>query len=213
MCRSSLRTPHQVHYSHADGGCCQQAVGLEPLYRVPGVRVMPSLIPKGPPMPDSMRGSGGAGMLPWGAGPVLRPPIGAGGPGGGMGPMGQYGMPGGNLVGMGGPYGMSYYSGPSHTSGGPVHGPGHHAGSGAVDPLSQGAPAPSPFAARHQQLPSPGAGSDYGGYGSRGGSDVGASPGPRLGGEAHTPGRGPQSEQACSEPQLQQECAGQQRAV
>ncbi len=151
-------------------------------------------------MPDSMRGSGGGGMLPRGAGPMLRPPLGASGPSGGMGP-GQYGMLGGSLVGMGGgPYGVGYHGGPNHLIGGPMHGPGHHAGPGTMDPLGQGAPAPSPFAARHQQLASPGAGSDYGGYGSRGGSDVGASPGPRLGSEAHTPGRGPQSEQACSEP-------------
>ena len=183
------------------GWCCQ-AVGIEPLYRVPGIRVMPSLIPKAPTRMDNMRGGGGVGgMLPRGAGPIMRPPLGAGNLGGGMGPMGHHGMPGASHVGMGGPHAMGYHGGPGQLSPGPMYGPGHHAGGlGGLDPHGQGAPAPSPFAARHQQLASPGGGSDYGGYGSRGGSDVGASPGPRLGSEqAHTPGRGPQSEQVRSD--------------
>ena len=188
-----------------------QAVGLEPLYRVPGVRVMPPLMPKNPSTMDGMRGGGG-GMGPLaarGLGSMMRPMAGAGG---GYGSPGlQHGMPGGNYMGMGGGQAgkpLGQYGGPmpAHMGGGGM--PGHHLhhsgqgpGSGLPDPhgLQGLGPAPSPFAARHQQLASPGgAGSDYGGgYGSGGGSDLGASPGPRLGSEAHTPGRRTPSDQAC----------------
>ena len=186
--------------------CIMQAVGLEPLYRVPGVRVMPPLMPK----PPSMLGGAGSGVGPpvqRGLGAMMRP-MGSGG-GAGFGPSGsQHLMPGVGHLGMGGlgaklgmPYGGPLPghlggvggSGHYHPHGG--HGPGH----GMPDPYGgQGAaPAASPFAARHQQLASPAGGSDYGGvYGSRCGSDVGASPGPRPGSETHTPSRGPPSDQA-----------------
>ena len=188
-----------------------QAVGLEPLYRVPGVRVMPPLMPK----PPSMLGGGGGSMgapAQRGLGPMMRSMGGSvGGGGAGFGPSGsQHLMSGVGHIGMGGhgsKLGMQYGGHLPMGHMGGVGGPGHfhpHSGhglghGGMSDPYGGqgGPPAASPFAARHQQLASPTAGSDYGGgaYGSRGGSDVSASPGPRPGSEAHTPGRGPQSDQ------------------
>ena len=187
-----------------------QAVGLEPLYRVPGVRVMPPLMPK----PPSMLGGGMGGPAQRGMGAMMRPMGGVGSVGAGFGPSGsqQHLMSGAGHMGMGGhgsKLGMQYGGGPlqgpmaglggsAHYQPHGGHGPGH----GMPDPYGgQGAaPATSPFAARHQQLASPtGGGSDYGGgaYGSRGGSEVSASPGPmRPGSEAHTPSRGPPSDQA-----------------
>ena len=172
---------------------------------------MPPLMPK----PPSMLG-GGSGMgapAQRGLGPMMRSMGGGGGGGGGagFGPTGsQHLMSGVGHIGMGGHGGKlgMQYGGPMPGHMGGVGGSGHFhphpgghgLGHGMQDPYGGqgGPPAASPFAARHQQLASPSGGSDYGGgaYGSRGGSDVSASPGPRPGSETHTPSRGPQSEQA-----------------